>query len=516
LLPPPPRVTLGVRSEAILMIARTSVIAVALLALAPAVHAAGGPDDHAESRLGEQEALVEARERRVRSLADELEAKDGAARAEALRLEDLEQTLAAYEKGLDAREQWIIARGLTSSEARQLESREAQLAAQERAFAAQERTLGPVIDAATGREKDAATREEAERREASRLAAKVGAAGAGGPELEVRNQVLSARNRQLAAAEAGLRAWGERIAGVEQQLRAKAERVEARSRLLDTRAERLQLLLEQRASPPSPSSPQATKVPAPAAAKDVVVLIVKAPTAIVRERGSVAPSGAPPPTGMAAEPVVAAATVVAFASATSSVPELDGEAIDHVARVAAKESCEVLIWARAKDQSFMAEAQRRADDIRIRVLASGSLPERRAVTRITTRQGIQRVDVVVSALRDTASPATSAATGGASSLAAGEAGKRQIVEAVQAAQPLIEGCIGTHLQTRRLRRAEGTLKLTVASTGKVQIVRAAGTELGSEALDACLAASAARWQLPSAEGPYSAEVPITVVRGGAK
>ena len=101
-------------------------------------------------------------------------------------------------------------------------------------------------------------------------------------------------------------------------------------------------------------------------------------------------------------------------------------------------------------------------------------------------------------------------------LGSGEGGKRQIREAVQAAQPLIEGCIGEHIEAKRLQRAEGTLKLTVSSQGKVQTVRAVGADLGSEALDACLAASSAKWQFPSAEAEYVVDVPITVVRGGTK
>jgi hypothetical protein len=163
----------------------------------------------------------------------------------------------------------------------------------------------------------------------------------------------------------------------------------------------------------------------------------------------------------------------------------------------------------------MAEAQRRAGDIKARVIASGPLPDRQVVTRITTRPGAQGVDVVVSALRETARPAA-APISGAAALEAGEGGKRQIREAVQIAQPSIEGCIGEHIQARRLQRAEGVLKLTVSSQGRVQGVRAVGADLGSEALDACLAASAAKWQFPSAEAEYVVDVPITVVSGGAK
>ncbi|HEX9242312.1 MAG TPA: AgmX/PglI C-terminal domain-containing protein, partial [Anaeromyxobacter sp.] len=384
-------------------------------------------------------------------------------------------------------------------------------------LAAQERTFGPAIDAATGRETDAASRESVERQEATRLSASVSGAASRTQQIELRKQVLGARNRQLAAFEARLVARGEKIDALERQNRAKAERLDAWARRLDTRAERLELL-ERRASEAAPKPAAAPKPleAKPAAAKDkaVFVMVVKSPTAIVKERSGAAPSGAPLSAGVAVEKAVAAATVVTFPSPASTLSELDRETIDNIAQLAAKESCEILIWARAKDPSMMAEAQRRAGDLKARVVASGPLPEQRVVTRITTRPGAQGVDVVVSALRETAKPAPAAGAGGSAQLEAGEGGKRQIREAVQAAQPLIEGCIGEHIQARRLQRAEGTLKLTVTAQGKVQSVRAVGSDLGSEALDACLAASSGKWQFPSAEAEYVVDVPITVVQGG--
>jgi hypothetical protein len=207
--------------------------------------------------------------------------------------------------------------------------------------------------------------------------------------------------------------------------------------------------------------------------------------------------------------------VVAFPTPAATLSELDRETIDNIARLAARENCEVLIWARAKDPSMMAEAQRRATDLKARVIATGPLPERQVVTRITTRPGAQGVDVVVSALRETAKPAAVPAAAGVQPLEAGESGKRQIREAVQTAQPLIEGCVGDHLQAKKLQRAEGILKLTVSGQGKVQSARAIGADLGSDALDVCLASSSAKWQFPTAEAEYVVDVPITVVQGGA-
>jgi hypothetical protein len=148
------------------------------------------------------------------------------------------------------------------------------------------------------------------------------------------------------------------------------------------------------------------------------------------------------------------------------------------------------------------------------VIASGPLPDRQVVTRITTRPGAQGVDVVVSALRETARPAA-APVSGAAALEAGEGGKRQIREAVQAAQPLIEGCIGEHIQSRKLQRAEGVLKITVSPQGRVAKIATTGGDLAGEELERCLTGASGSWAFPAADAGYTVDVPITVVGGGA-
>ena len=481
----------------------------------PQLPAAASLDDLAEAQLKEQDALADARERRIASTADQLDAREKAAAADAKRLEDTEKLLAARETELDAREQGIAAKGPSSPQQRQLESLEAQLAAQERTYAAQERTFAPAVDSGRRREQDAMTRENAERAEAARLASSAGGAAGRTQQIEIRKQALGARNRQLAASEARLLARGEKVDALERQARARSERLDAWGRRLDTRAERLDLLEKLAAEPKATGAAGARATGAAAVApkdKAVFVMVVKSPTAIVKGAGAAA-TAAPVAAGAAVEKAVAAATVVAFAGSTATLSELDRESIDNIAKLAAKEQCEVLVWARAKDPSLLGEAQRRAADLKARVVQVGPVPERLVVTRVTTRPGAQGVDVVVSALRDTAKPAAAAAPG-VPTLESGEGGKRQIREAVQAAQPLIEGCLGEHIQAKRLPRAEGTLKLGISPQGRVQSVRAVGADLGSDALDACLATSAARWQFPSAEGEYVVDVPITVVQGG--
>jgi hypothetical protein len=478
-------------------------------------------DQLAEAQLREQEALAETRDRRVRGTAEQLEAREKAALAETSKLEDAARDLAAREQQLELREKQLAAKGPSTPQLRQSESLEAQLASKERSLAAQERSFGPALDAAQGREREASAREDAERQEASRLAASASGASSRALQLEIRKQSLGARNRQLAALEARLVARGERIDALERQLRTRAERLDAWSRRLDATADRLDLLDRR------PSEPQRAPAAAPTGdagarpSKDgaAFVMIVKSPTAIVKELAA-APAAAASATalhpGVGVEKAVAAATIVTFAAPATKLSELDAEALDNIAKLAAKERCELLIWARAKDPGLMAEAQRRAGEIRTRVLAVGRLDEQQIVTRITTRPGAQGVDVVVSALRESAkaAPAAAAAAPAAASLLSGESGKRQVREAVQAAQASIEACVGDLISARNLARAEGVLRLSVSNVGRVTKVVAGEGDLGGTQLEDCLDAAARSWLFPPAEAEYVVDVPITVIRGG--
>jgi hypothetical protein len=496
----------------------------------PLRSAAPSLEDLAEAQLREQEGLVETRDRRVHAAAEQLDAREKTLADETRRLADRERDLAAREQQLDARERRVGRPGAPPQPERDLEAQEAQLATQERNLAAQERSFGPAVDAAQGRERDAAAREDTERFEANRLTASVSGAGSRAQQLEVRKQALGARNRQLSAGEARLVARGERVDAQERQTRARGERLDAWQRRLDVRGERLDLIENRGAEPKGAGGAPAKGAGAAAAAagskdKAIFVMVVKAPTAIVKERAAAGAAAAAPavagavPTGSAVEKAVAAATVVAFPTPAAQLSELDRETIDNIAKLAAKEQCELLIWARAKDPSLMAEAQRRAAEIKTRVLSVAPLSERQIQTRITTRPGAQGVDVVVSALRDTrpAAPAVPAAPvpAGRPQLAAGEAGKRQVREAIQAAQPSIEACVGELMEQKRLGRAEGTLKVTISSAGKVVKVLAADGDLVGASVTECLTSASGAWTFPGSDAEYVVDVPITVIRGGA-
>jgi hypothetical protein len=496
--------------------------------------AAAGPsaEDVFESQLRDQEAAADARERRLKATEDSLKQRAQAASAETTEQETRDQQLASREIQLDAREKRVVLRGPPTQAERAIESREAQLGTQERALAAQERGFQPTLDTAAGRERDAAAREQLEKADAERLGDEWKRAKDRVAQLDARRQALSARQRQLAATEARLLAMGERIDASERQTRTRAERLDAWNRRLDARNERLELL-ERRSGEKKPTeAPKPTEVPttgAEAKPKDkaVFVMVVKAPTAIMKEAGTgAAPTGAPTSaaTGAAVEKAVAAATVVAFPTPQSELSEMDRESIENIAKLAARENCELLVWARAKSPALMAEAQRRADDIKKRAMAAGSLDTKRVVTRVTTRPGATGVDVVVSALREQGGrPAQPAAPTGAPApgqaaiqmLGSGETGKRQIRDSVLRAQPAIESCVGDQIQRKSLNRAEGVLKLTVAANGRVVIVRSSEGDLAGPEMESCLTEAAKTWQFPAAEGEYVVDVPITVIGGGA-
>lgn len=501
--------------------------------VAPPRAGAAGTGDVLEAQLREQERLAAAQLQRLRGTDDELGGRELAAQALARRLAERADQLAAREQQLDAREKRIQLRGAPTQQQRTLESQEAQLAATERQLAATERGYTPGLDAALGSERDAAGREQAERSERERLVALAGLEKVKAKQLDLRRQAVAATQRLLAAMEARLVAKGERLDAVERQLRTRGERLDATQRRLDTRAERLDLM-EKRALDQQRGiegdRPAPTPLPAQPKDKAVFVMVVKSPTAIMKEpvareapdstrREAVHP-------GVAVEKAVAAATVVTFTTPNSRLSELDRESIDSIARLAAREGCELLIWARAKDPGLMSEAIRRSEEIKGYVINTASLSPRQVVTRITTRPGAQGVDVVVSALRESGkagqpapapapAPTGTAPTRPADRLAGGETTRRQIRDAVIAVQPSIERCVGEQMLRRGLSRAEGTLKLTVNPQGRVTGASTGAGQLAGPELEECLRAASSGWLFPPADAEYVVDVPITVVRGGA-
>jgi hypothetical protein len=478
-------------------------------------------DDVLAAQLRDQELELEARQRRLRVTDDGLTTDEANLDADARRLADRERVLAARESQLDARERRLPARGETRDPQRQLATQEAQLASSERQLVALERSFTPARDAAQGAERQAETREHQELAEAGRLLAQSGLEKSQMRQADLRRQALAARQRMLTAMEARLVAREARLDAASRQLRARSDRADTWQRRLDLRSGRLDLFEAQARGPRPALTPGQPHLPIPGA-KAGFVMVVRSPTAILRTgpgRPAAGDAGrqAPHVPGIPVERAVAAATVVTFAGARDRISELDRETIDGLAQLAARESCEVLVWARAKDANLMREATRRADEVKALIVSLGNLPPQQVVTRTTTRPGAQGVDVVISALReggrapgDVGAPV---APGGR--LMVGETAKRQVRDAVVAAQASIERCASDLMVRRGLTHADGTLKLTVAPSGRVTGALAGQGELGGGEFEACLQPAAASWQFPPTDGEYVVEVPITVVGAGA-
>jgi hypothetical protein len=60
------------------------------------------------------------------------------------------------------------------------------------------------------------------------------------------------------------------------------------------------------------------------------------------------------------------------------------------------------------------------------------------------------------------------------------------------------------------------MKLTVSAAGKVVKVLASGADLEDATLVQCLGGASRDWTFPSSDAEYTVDVPITVIRGGAR
>ncbi len=526
---PSPRFRLRIRSPALALGAPrhmqysvfSAPVASAAAAAKPSGATAAVPtmENILEAQLRERETAAEARRRRLDSTSEALSQRESASAANKRRLDDRERDLAEREARLDERAKTLRARGPAAAAERQLESLEAQLAASERQLAAQAQGLLTPIDAAAGRERDLAARAEAERAEADRVAKQASQTSDRAAQFDMRGAVLAARLRELAAEESRLVARGERVDALDRQLSTREQLLDARQRRLDARSERLDLIDRRAAEESRPATPAKPPAATGAPAKDrpAFTMIVKSPAAIVKEQpgtgGGQKPETSAVHVGAAVEKAVAAATVLTFPTPSAQVSELDREALSNIAKLGANEGLEILVWARAKDPGLMAEATRRAEEIKQLLRRSANVAEGQVVTRITTRPGANGVDVVVSALRvqQSAKPTAAQSAPPTAELGVGETAKRQIREALQSHGSELEACIAS---APRIESAEVVLKLTVDAQGVVTRAQVQEGPLATEALRACLGSVAKGWRFPRTGAEYGVDVPITVVAPG--
>jgi hypothetical protein len=72
------------------------------------------------------------------------------------------------------------------------------------------------------------------------------------------------------------------------------------------------------------------------------------------------------------------------------------------------------------------------------------------------------------------------------------------------------------MERRGLVRAEAVLALTVSATGKVVKAVPVDGDLAEGPVGGCLASAAAGWVFPASDAGYAVQIPIVVIRGGAR
>ncbi|HET6924010.1 MAG TPA: AgmX/PglI C-terminal domain-containing protein [Anaeromyxobacteraceae bacterium] len=481
------------------------------------------PEEIRAAQVASLQDQLLARERRLRGAELDLAAREQRVASEMARLQTAEQALLSRERQLEGREKRLPPRPGPGQVERDAQARERQARAAETGAGRAERDLRVRAEAAQAREAVARAREDQLRAPLARIQAELSQERSRPRQTELVARANAARERQLGAAEERLAITRDRLDLLDQANDAHASRLSSTGQRLGSFEDRL-AAAQKAAEEAAVAGAAARRKPAKGE-KPSLVMVVKPPTSIVKAPGTAgAVPSAPKATlhaGVAVEKAVAAATVVYFAAPGQPMRELDREAVENIARLAARENCELLIWARAQNPGLMSEATRRAEDLKLFAVKAGPLSEAQVVTRITTRPSATGVDVVVSALREqpvapTAPEGAAPPPAAAAALAEGETGKRQIRDAILRYRPEIEACVEAEMARRGLQGAEATLRLRVDRQGKVTRLDAGESVLASPPLEQCLRAASAGWRFPVADAEYSVDVPITVVGAGAK
>ena len=337
----------------------------------PARIARTDPEAVRAAELALAAETLEGRAVRLRSAEGALAARQERQAAESTRLDRQERELARLAERLEARERNLRAPGRPSPAEIALADTEEQLRASASQASTLEASLREDLRRALARERELAAAERA--LEPAGTAARKLLEGKGAEPLAARAGAVEARRALLGATEARLAAARDRLDVAEKGLEARAARLDVTRRRLAAQEERLaavqKRLAARSSAPPLPAPPAATPAPAPGASADML-----------------------------------AAAVILLPSADQPLAARDRDAVAEMARLAAKEKVELLVWARAQNPGLMETAARRAEEIK-GVAAAAGLPASRIGTRVTLRPSTEGVDVVVSPVRAPAPPA---------------------------------------------------------------------------------------------------------------
>ncbi|HZZ83304.1 MAG TPA: hypothetical protein VFE30_02110 [Anaeromyxobacteraceae bacterium] len=482
-------------------------------------------DDQAARDLDRRDEQLDARQRRLAAAEAGITSKEHAQQQQALELSRLEHKSLERQKSLDARDA-ALRGGPPTDRERQLVVSEGQFRSAEQDLQTQRLALRSISEAASQRQAGAHKKQLELQEEVLRLSKARSAERQAARVLEMRRQLVAARNAHLSALDEQLAAAFERQDVMERSLRVWTEQLAAAEKRQTTQSDRL-TLVEQRKSgvvAATATAPSMPVQPPPAAGALVKVPPVPAPaTATARQDPigysialgaprhlQVQPSPAEPSSSIDfSSATVLAATVVYFPDSSASMQDLDREALAGVARVA-RDGATVLVRARAKDEPGLTEAARRGDEVK-KVLVLDGVPASAIVLQTAVRPNAKLVDVVVSAIRGRA--AAPAPKRGAPPLVPGSEGAKQLHQVLSGRQASVERCVNTALAEKHPTRAAGAIKLSFSAEGRIEHA-AADEALGGAGLARCLEANGATWGFPSAGAPYSAEFPITAVISG--
>jgi hypothetical protein len=210
--------------------------------------------------------------------------------------------------------------------------------------------------------------------------------------------------------------------------------------------------------------------------------------------------------------VVAAA--FARAEAGGAFAESDREEIERVIGVVARGGGQLLVQGRASRPELLPEAGRRAESVMLDAALRAHVDPGRIRTRVTLlRADDPVVELQVSALRDGPSRSLDgpSAAGALPRLEPGEAGLRQVREALAARRGEMEGCLAPVALRLDRPDTQVPLRLAVAPDGRVGGLSAADGPYASDDVQQCLARIAAGWRLPVSDGGYDALVLIATL-----
>jgi outer membrane biosynthesis protein TonB len=101
-------------------------------------------------------------------------------------------------------------------------------------------------------------------------------------------------------------------------------------------------------------------------------------------------------------------------------------------------------------------------------------------------------------------------------LPAGESGKRRLRDVVLQHRADLERCADPGVAPEPGARGEAVLRLTVDGSGRVTDLRISTAGAEGAPLEACLRSAVQGWRLPAGEPGYTADIPMTLVRSGAR